>query len=196
MLDRDEVVRSLTGAWELFLDRPDALRRFDISVRGFWRSFSALLLLAPLYALASFAEREAILSDPLSAATYDDTLFVLDRAFALVTDWVTLPVILALIAGRIGIARTYPAFIVARNWGAVLSMLPFGLIGLAMGLGWIDGEAAQILSLAGLFLVLRYSYLIARRAMEVPVAFAIAVVIGDFLLSLAIAASVDAVFGQ
>ena len=196
MLDREEVVRSLTGAWELFLDRPDAVRRFDVSVAGFWRSFQAILLVAPLYALASFAERQAILADPAGAAGFDDTLFALDRVLSLAIDWVTLPIILALIAGRIGIARTYPAFIVARNWGAVLSMLPFGLIGLAMGLGWIDGEAAQILSLAGLFLVLRYSYLIARRALEVPAAIAIALVVGDFLLSLAIAASVDAIFGQ
>ena len=66
MLDRDEIARSLTGAWHLFLDRPDAMRYFDLSIEGFWRSFRAIVLLLPAYILSTLAERVITLarSDP------------------------------------------------------------------------------------------------------------------------------------
>ena len=65
MLERDEIARSLTGAWELFLDRPDAMRRFDISMTGFWRSFRAIVLVLPAYLVTSLAEPAINAADPL-----------------------------------------------------------------------------------------------------------------------------------
>ena len=62
-MDRAEIARSLTGAWRLFLGRPDAMRFFDTSVDGFWRSFRAIILVAPLYALTALADRHDILTD-------------------------------------------------------------------------------------------------------------------------------------
>jgi hypothetical protein len=195
MLDRDEIIRSLTGAFEVFLDRPDAMRLFDVSVAGFWRSFRAILLVAPVYALSALAERQVAIGDPIVAARFDDALFLVDKVLSLAIDWVMLPIVLAAIAGRIGVARTYPAFIIVRNWGSVLAILPFGAVGLLFVLDIIGAETADVLSLASLFVVLRYNYLIARRALEAPVGLAIAVVIGDFVLSLAIAAAVDLSLG-
>ena len=54
MITRDEITRSLTGAWEIFVDRPNAMRHFDTDYAGFWRSFQAILLIAPLYGLTVF----------------------------------------------------------------------------------------------------------------------------------------------
>jgi hypothetical protein len=196
MLEWNEIVRSLTGAYEVFLDRPNASQHFDLSINGFWRSFRAIVLVAPLYALSAIAERAVALGDPSVAADFNDGLFILDKAAALIIDWVALPVVLALLASRIGIARTYPAFIIVRNWAAVLSILPFALIGLLFTVGTFGPDTADIMTLAGLIIVLRYNYLIARRVMEAPVGLAVAVVVGDFILSMAIASAVDLVFGQ
>ena len=41
---------SLNAVWLLFLDRRGADPLFDSSVEGFWRSFRAIVLVAPLYA--------------------------------------------------------------------------------------------------------------------------------------------------
>ena len=102
--------------------------------------------------------------------------------------------ILALLARPLGITSRYAAFIVARNWGAVLGAMPFGVIGLLAVLGLVGGELASLLMFAALIVVLRYNYLIARRALEASLGFAIAIVILDFVVSLTIALALDAVF--
>ena len=64
----DEIARSLQGAWLLFLDRANAMRLFDASYGGFWRSFQAVVLVAPAYELTVLADRRAL----LAAAGADD----------------------------------------------------------------------------------------------------------------------------
>ena len=76
MLDREEIVRSLTGAWELFLDRPGAMRHFDVSVDGFWRSFAAVLLVVPSYAFAVLADRQMAAAMDPSAPVQGDVAFI------------------------------------------------------------------------------------------------------------------------
>jgi hypothetical protein len=196
MLDRDEVVRSLDGAWQLFLDRPNAIRRFDVSVDGFWRSFAAIVLVLPSYAFAALAERRVTLTDAIPDETFSDTLFVIDGALSLGLDWIMLPLLLAVAARRLGVARNYVAFVVARNWCTVIAALPFGVIGLLFLLDVIGTEAANFLSLVTLFVVLRYSYLVARRALGVSVALAGGLVVFDFVLSLTIALTVGGLLGS
>lgn len=194
MLTREEITRSLTAAWDLFLDRPGALRGFDVSVEGFWRSFAAVILVVPSYALAVLAERQlAAAADP-AAPIQEGFSFLVQNALGLGLDWVALPLILALLARPLGIARHYPEFVVARNWGAVIASVPFGVIGLLIVLGLVGGELANLLLLAALIIVLRYTYLIARRALEVSLGFAIGIVVLDFVVSLTLALALDGVF--
>jgi hypothetical protein len=195
MLGRDEIVRSLSAAWDLFLDRPGAMRGFDVSVDGFWRSFAAVVLVAPSYAFAVLAERQMVALDP-TAPVQGGFSFLVQNVLGLGIDWVTLPVLLALLARPLGIARHYPEFVVARNWGAVIAALPFGAIGLLIVLGILGGELANLLMLAALFVVLRYTYLIARRALDAGLGLAIGIVVLDFVLSLAIALALDGIFLQ
>jgi len=195
MLERDEVARSLYGAWRLFLDRPEAMRYFDVSLDGFWRSFAAVILLVPAYAMTALAEYRVILSDAIADDGFSNAAFVADKALALGIDWIALPVLLALVARPLGISRTYAPFIVARNWCAVLAVLPFGLIGFLFAAGIFGVDLANVLSLAALVVVLYYNFLIARRALAVGTAFAIGIVILDLLVSLSVAALADSIVG-
>ena len=61
-LDRDEIARSLTGAWRVFLDKADAAGFFDLTVSGFWRSFRAIVLMIP----SEFTFRTRVASNPLA----------------------------------------------------------------------------------------------------------------------------------
>ncbi|MBN9020906.1 MAG: hypothetical protein J0H08_02160 [Rhizobiales bacterium] len=190
----DEIARSLTGAWELFLDRADAMRRFDVSVEGFWRSFAAVFLVAPSYVFAVLADaRMAAGSDPL-APVESGTGMIVHNGIGLLVDWIALPLILALLARPLGISRHYSAFIVARNWSAVIAAIPFGLIGLLIVSGLVNQEFGSILMLAALFLVLRYNFIVARRALDAGVGFAIGIVVLDFVVSLTLALAIDGVF--
>jgi hypothetical protein len=189
-LSRDEIVRSLTGAWHVFLDRQDAARHFDLSVTGFWRSFRSVVLVLPAYVLSTLTAWTTL------PAEADENLFILAKAVSLAVDWVAFPVVLALIADRLKVSATYSAYVIVRNWGSVIATAPFGVLALLYVLGLIGQEVTGTLSLAILFIVLRYNYLIARRVLQVGVPLAIGIVVADFILSLAIDAGIGGLFGM
>ncbi len=185
-MDRAEIQRALTGAWRLFLGKPDALRFFDTSVDGFWRSFRAIILVAPLYGLVALADRNDMLTDANPGDDYSNAQFWAAKALTLALDWVTLPILLGVIANFIGIRRGYPALIVARNWATVLMIIPFAAIGL-IDLAGIGSASALVLpSLVALVATFRMSYEIARKTLGVDADVAVAFVVLDFLVSLAI----------
>jgi hypothetical protein len=191
----EEISRSLAGAWELFLDRPGAMNRFDVSVEGFWRSFAAVVLVAPSYVFAVLADRHMATGDPFAVAETGTSLLV-HNGIGLLLDWAALPLILALLARPLGIGRRYGAFVVARNWCAVLAAIPFGAIGLLLVLGLLGDELASVLMFVALIVVLRYNYVIARRSLDATLGFAIGIVVLDFVVSLTLALSLDAVFAS
>jgi hypothetical protein len=185
MPSRDEILRSLTGAGHLFLDRPDALRYFDISIDGFWRSFGAILLVLPSFALVALAERTRILSDSVQEG-FDGGAFLLNKAISLGVDWVAFAIVFAFVAGPLGLGRTYSTFIIARNWGTVLAVIPFALVALLYLAGMLSADVADFLSLGFWIVVIRYNYLIARRALGAEIGVAVAIIVSDFALSLTI----------
>jgi hypothetical protein len=194
-MDRAEIKRSLTGAWRLFLGRPDALRFFDTSVDGFWRSFRAIILVAPLYGLVALADRSDLLTDANPGDDYSNAQFWAAKALTLALDWVTLPILLGLIADFIGIRRGYPALIVARNWATVLMIVPFAVIALLDLSGIGDANTLVLPSLVALIATFRMSYEIARKTLGVGADIAIAFVALDFLVSLAIVLICNRLFG-
>ena len=184
-LDRNEVARSLTGAWQVFLDKPDAARFFDLSVEGFWRSFRAFALMIPLYALAAAAEYQSLIA---GNADVSDSAFVLAKTIASGIDWILFPILLALIAEPLGITPSYTSFVIVRNWGSVLANIPSAIVNLLYILGVLDDEVTQIVSLIVVIVQLRYAYLIASRTLGAGIALAAAIVVGDVAVSLMIMA--------
>jgi hypothetical protein len=180
-----EIGRSLTGAWLVFLGRPGAMRFFDASSEGFWRSFQAIALVAPFYALTAIADRRATLAAALPDAD-GPPAFWAAKAFLLALDWVTLPLLLAALAGFLRIKPRYAAYVVARNWSTVLAVAPFGAVALLDIIGLLPGDAVMIPSLVALVFALRVSYMVARTALAAPVDVAIGYVVFDFLVSLAL----------
>jgi hypothetical protein len=192
---RDEARRALTGAWWLFLRRPDGMRFFDLTVEGFWRSFGAIWLVLPAYAVIALADRHLRLADPNVAAGFSDAAYAAATVIELAIDWVALPVLLGILARPLGIADRYVPFIVARNWATVIALLPYAVAALLVGFGPDIAQLGSILSLAALFLVLRYAYVVARIALGAGIAFAVGLVAVDFLLSLTIQLVVERAFG-
>ncbi|MHA1554073.1 MAG: hypothetical protein ACTSU0_06635, partial [Alphaproteobacteria bacterium] len=185
MITRNEIIRSLYGAWLLFLDRPGAIANFDTSYPGFWRSFQAILLIAPLFLVTLLAGYRNIQIFAPGAGAIDGATFFWSHMVSLGIDWVTLPIILAAIAGLIQITGTYTPYVVARNWSAVLIMCPFAVIGmLELAFGAAIEPLISILSILALAAALRLAYLVARRVMEVQLGLAIGIVVLDFFVSL------------
>ncbi len=194
-MDRAEISRALTGAWRLFLGRPDAMRFFDLSVDGFWRSFRAVILVAPLYGLTALADRHDMLTDANPTDDFTNVQFWAAKSLTLALDWVTLPILLGLIAGFIGIRRGYTGYVVARNWATVLMIMPFAAIGLVDLSGLTSTSMLILPSLLALVVTFRMSYVIARKALGASGDVAVAYVVLDFLVSLALVMSVNRLFG-
>jgi len=185
-LDRNEIARSLTGAWRVLLDKPDASHFFDLSFDGFWRSFRAFLLMIPAYALAAAADYRNLAGAP--GTDFSDATFVLAKAVASLVDWTAFPILLALVAEQLGISRRYTTFIIVRNWGSVLTSVPFVVIELFRLLGLLGEDVADVASLFFVLVQLYYSYLIASRTLGAGIGMAVAIVIADFAVSLLIMA--------
>ncbi len=195
MIERAEIQRSLGSAWAIFRGKPDAIRGFDISAEGFWRSFQVILLLFPAYLVVALNDRQILLSDAVPDYTFNEGAFWLAEVFTIAVDWVAFPILLAAIAGFIGIKRDYAAFIVARNWATPIIILPSAAVSLLDLIGVFSPEFIAIPWLAALVFALRFSYLIVRAALHVRIDVAIGIVALDFLLSLALIRVIGLAFG-
>jgi hypothetical protein len=193
VITRREADRALTGAWRLFLNKPDAFQFFDVSVEGFWRSFQALLLVAPAYAIAALADRITVVS-ALPPGTFSDGVFWSAKVVALCIDWVSFPILLAAISGFIGIGRGYVPYIALRNWATVLMTLPFAAIAILQLLG-VSDDVLLLPSLVALAFSLRLTFVIARRTLGVAPDVAAGLVALDWLVSIAIVMIIDHVTG-
>lgn len=195
MISINEVVRGVVGAWRVFIGAPDAMRHFDTSIDGFWRSFLAIIPIAPVYALTSLAEFRATQASLPEGTVLDGGVFFWEQAITLALDWVTLPLLLAALAGFLGFRQTYPAFIVVRNWATVVMIVPFALISLLDALGPLPEDAIVFPSLIALGFALRMMYMAARIALKARWDLAVGIVILDFLTSLLIVTLLARLFG-
>lgn len=176
----------IDAAVGLFLGRPGALGRFDVSLEGFWRSFAAILLVLPSFAVTLVAEWRMQLAQLPADVDPSWLGFAAERTVALGLDFVALPIVLALLARRLGVTGRYVPFVVARNWAAPLIAALYAVPALLFALGIVRGDIAVVVSLVLLVVILHFLYRVARQALGVPVGMAIAVVVLDLLLGLLI----------
>jgi hypothetical protein len=178
---------NLAGAWAIMRGRADGLTRLDLSLEGFWRSFAAIVLLAPFAVLALISQQR------LAAAAGEDpaTGGLGLEAVALLVDWLAFPLVFAILARPLGVGARYVPFIVARNWASVIIAAMVALVHGAHILGLVPSQFAPVLLLVAVAVALRFSYVIARTTLGVPAAVAIPIVVLDLLISLTVWATLD-----
>ncbi|WP_417670984.1 hypothetical protein [Roseibium sp.] len=187
MLTSREIARALQGCWMLFRNRPEGMRYLDLSIEGFWRSFSVVFLLVPLFVVSSFSERRLVLDETnVLSENFPEGTYWLAQFTSLGLDWIALPILLAGLAGPLGIQKGYVPFVVARNWSSLLVAAPYVLVGLLYLGGLIAPGIMVLLSLVILVVMIWYRFLIARIALQAAVGTAIGIVVLDVVLSLLI----------
>jgi hypothetical protein len=194
MISIGEITRALTAVWMLFIDRQGAVQRFDSSVEGFWRSFQAILLAVPFYAVSIMADLDALATLD-TGGEFDPARHVLAQSIGFALDWAALPLLLALLAPVLGIRNGYSAYIVIRNWSAVVASVLFALLSVLDVSGLFPDETFVFPAGIALAISLRIGYLAARRALGVPIDVAIGFVLLDFLVSYALVLVTGAIFG-
>lgn len=173
-----DILRALYAAWRLALRDPGAMAQFDLSIAGFWRSFFAVVLVAPFYFLLLRLEYNLLPAVPALGG------FFLVKGLFFLISWAAYPLLMIPLTRMLGLGQYYIGFIVAYNWSAVIVILvllpPFTLFGLQV----IGPGAAGFLNLLATMAVLYYRWFLTRTALAISGGLALGFVFIDLLLSI------------
>lgn len=180
MISLAEIVSGLYGAWRLLCLDDRGLGYFNNTLEGFWRSFYAAVLVAPLMAVY-LAVRYGGMDSGISIFR-----FAAIETVQYVMLWVAFPLAMVGIARAIDRSRNYVVYIVAYNWATVWQNLVFlpGIVLISTGV--IGGPAGQFLSYALVAAVLAYVWVVTRFALGVGGGMAAMLVLVDLALSFVI----------
>lgn len=182
--DRAEIYSSIYGAWRLARLDASAMRFFLLTIEGFWRSFFAAVIVAPIYIYIRLIRPTAPVVEGAPPADPGPGLAVDIGSY--VVGWVAFPVLMILLARLLNVSGQYVSFIVAYNWANVVQWALFGVAAtIAAALGAETGLGV-VLNLAALAAVLFYQWFIARTALMTSAYVAAGIVVIDVLLGMII----------
>ena len=189
MLGIDDIRSGLKGAVGLLRGDASAMRHFDVSFEGFWKSFFAILVILPVILLYIHGEWETLaLADTRSGDPMDVPqsygAFVLKRFVVTLVDWLAYPLIILAMARPLGIEQKVVPYIVAQNWSTIIVSAVVAVPGIMFGFGLMPGTIAGMMTLALFALAMRYFYMVARIALGAPTGLAIGLVAFNAVSSL------------
>ncbi len=176
-----EVISGLRAVWGVICFRTDALSRFDNTPSGVWRSFVAGAVGFPIYALVLQANLATMTPRPSMAS-----LLPLMVCYYVI-EWLIWPNVMVGVARRLGRERFYCRYVAAYNWFALAQMLIMLPYQLSMTSGALP--PAPELALVGFVTTLAfgvYEWFIARHGLEIPPRRALALVILNLMVGLAL----------
>lgn len=181
-----EIAHQLQGAWLLARGDRRGLDWFDVSVDGFWRSFSAALVVAPVYAL--------VLLEQYAALGWPDSGWraAFAEASGYVAGWVAFPIAAIFLTRLLGLGSRYVALVVAANWSAVLQIALYAAL-VTVSLVLPTGMRTPLLFGATL-MILAYQWFVIRTALATGTSTAVGLVLIDVLLGMMVSRAIDAVF--
>jgi len=197
VIDLAYVRRSLGAAAHMAAFKSDAMSGFDVSYEGFFRSFLAMAIAAPLYPLIVLGERGivAAASQIEGGARFLgihglSLAYCLIEAGSYVASWIVFPLVMVFISRLIGAGARYVPFVVAYNWGTCIVLA----VTAAMHALYLAGIASLTVTAFLYYPVvgfaLSYRWWIARKGLEVPGFTAAGIVILDVLISVFLAIGV------
>jgi hypothetical protein len=177
---RTEIFHALYGAWRLLLTDASGMKWFNQSITGFWRSFLAGAIVAPIYFLSLG------LGDN-GSATPDGFLVV--RTLQYLAGWIAFPVIMMIATVLMEWTDRYIGYVIAYNWSSVImiaAMMPVTLLSEAMRTsspGWNLADAAYYIVF---MFTLFYSWFVAVTALRIGAMTGIAIMLLDLIVGFAI----------
>ena len=176
MITKQEIFKGIYAAWQLLLGNRDAVKLFDDSVRGFWKSFSAAVIVFPIYTLL-------IVIGTIDFKTTHGlfSLVLLNIEFYII-GWVLWPLIFGYIVPVLDRSEKYTLYIVVYNWANVIGATAFLITIIAseiLPLG--QGFGALLIGMVTLGL-LAYHVFLSRVALDIPLGAAVGLTICEFVL--------------
>ncbi|MDP7624105.1 MAG: hypothetical protein QF493_04025 [Rhodospirillales bacterium] len=178
MAPLSEIIRSLYGALHLARGDTSGMAFFNATEQGFWRSFTAALLIAPLFALLLTIRYH------VNEAGVSLLRFTAIETIAYVVSWVAFPLLLFHLTDILGIGHRFIRYIVAYNWASVLQNLLYLPFALLVEAHLVQGAGSTFFGIILLGLVLLYTWFVTRTALEVTNLLAAGLVMIDLVLSI------------
>lgn len=178
-----EVRAALAGIVRLWRSDITAFALFDRSLNGFWRSFTAAIIGAPIHGLLMFVGRGES-NGPLS--TWHDAMI---EGIAYVVTWTAYPLLITRIAERLGRADRFFDYMVPYNWAALAQLLLFTLAALLRLV--LPGFLGSVLMLVAIAAVLHLQWFLAREGLGISGRHAFLIVLADLSLSFMISGVAD-----
>jgi hypothetical protein len=178
MAPLSEIIRSLYGALHLARGDTSGMAFFNATEQGFWRSFTAAILIAPLFALLLTIRYH------VNEAGVSLLRFTAIETIAYVVSWVVFPLLLFHLTDILGIGHRFIRYIVAYNWASVLQNLLYLPFALLVEAHLVQGAGSTFFGIILLGLVLLYTWFVTRTALEVTNLLAAGLVMIDLVLSI------------
>ncbi len=177
-----EIVRGVMAAWRIALFDPDAMRHFDLSERGFWRSFWAFPLCLPYLLLISRLLWHTTPDRSGGEHGFAYLFSVHVAIFAL--SWIGFVLAMIPMAALLRAGANYVPFVIARNWAqALLNLALIAPVSLLVLLGDASRDAVASLGLFALILTLSYGWVVARAGLAAGALSAAGVVLLELLIA-------------
>ena len=178
MAPLSEIIRSLYGALHLARGDTSGMAFFNATEQGFWRSFTAAILIAPLFALLLTIRYH------VNEAGVSLLRFTAIETIAYVVSWVAFPLLLYHLTDILGTGHRFIRYIVAYNWASVLQNLLYLPFALLVEAHLVQGAGSTIFGIILLGLVLLYTWFVTRTALEITNLLAAGLVMIDLVLSI------------
>jgi hypothetical protein len=177
-----EIINSLYGTIRLAAGDKRGVEHFNFSHLGFWRSFTAAIIVAPIFVL--LLNVRYIVSDNDVSLTRFASIY----AIAYVIGWVVFPLLINYLTEIIDRGQKFVRYIVMYNWASVIQNLIYLPFAILVEAQIVTGTTATIVGLFLLSLVFLYTCFITKVALEISSSIASGIVVFDLILSIIISA--------
>lgn len=182
----EEIRSSIRGALMLAQRDPAGLDQLNLTVEGFWRSFFAAVLAAPIYVLL-VAQHHTWAPDASTGS------ILVGEGLGYVLGWLALPLAAIFLVRLFGLGSRYVPLVVAANWAGLVQAFVFlAAVVVANLLGAGAGSLVLLFATLG---VLLYEWYVVRIALATSGMVAAGFVAADWVLSLLVNAVAGAITG-
>jgi hypothetical protein len=172
-----EIASGIYGAWRLARGDVGGIGYFNGTRQGFWRSFLAMAIVAPLFASVLLLIYEG------APDQYEPVRFFSVHAIGYVAAWFVFPLIMFHVVQAIDRSGRFFAFIAAYNWASVIQNFIYIPVVVVAQIDVIPTDLTYFLIFVIKTLVFVYTWFIARSALGITAPLAAAIAAGDLVLA-------------
>lgn len=176
----EEAARSIVAAAKLAWRDTAALADFNNTSAGFWRSFSALFLIAPFYLFIASIDWNPDAAGAVAPASPQSQML------SLALQWMLWPAVMIFVTKQIGLGAQYSRYVIVYNWSNVLIIAAIASPAILFRSGIVSFPLTATLSTVLQFATIYLEWYLTRLSLATNGFVAAAIVLGNLLLSVAI----------